>query len=81
MACHLKFTRTLFINRLERGDMKNTNEKDDTILVLQMVFAATENQKGFSFITDYMDVFVLLCFIVVFRNLDNLLYIDNIYFA
>ena len=28
--------------------MKNTNEKADNILVLQMVFAATENQKGFS---------------------------------
>ena len=37
--------------------MKNTNEKSDNILVLQMVFAATENQKGFSFITDYTDVF------------------------
>ena len=37
--------------------MKNTNEKADNILVLQMVFAATENQKRFSFITDYTDVF------------------------
>ena len=42
---------------IERRDMKNTNEKADNILVLQMVFAATENQKGFSFIADYMDVF------------------------
>ena len=37
--------------------MKNTNEKADNILVLQMVFAATENQKEFSFITDCTDVF------------------------
>ena len=42
---------------IERGDMKNTNEKADNILVLQMMFEATENQKGFSFITDYTDVF------------------------
>ena len=42
---------------IERGDMKNTNEKADNILVLQMVFAATENQKGVSFITDYTDLF------------------------
>ena len=34
---------------IERGDMKNTNEKADNILVLQMVFAATENQQGFCF--------------------------------
>ena len=50
--------------------MKNTNEKADNILV---PFAATENQKGFSVITLYIDVFVLLCFIIWLRNLDNLL--------
>ena len=27
--------------------MKNTNEKADNIIVLQMVFAATANQNGF----------------------------------
>ena len=37
--------------------MKNTNDKADNNLVLQMVFAATENQKGFSCISDYTDVF------------------------
>ena len=58
--------------------MKNTNAKADTILV---PFAATENQKGFSVITPYTDVFVLLCFIIWLRNLDNFLNIDNIYFA
>ena len=36
--------------------MKNTNEKADNIIVLQMVFAATENQRGVSVIADYMDV-------------------------
>ena len=40
--------------------MKNTYEKADTILVLQMMLAATENQNGFSVIADYTDVFVLL---------------------
>ena len=39
--------------------MKNTNEKADNIIVLQMVFAATANQKGVSVIADYTDV--LLC--------------------
>ena len=48
------------------GDIKYSNEKADNILVLQMVFAATENQKGFSVIADYTDVFVLLCFIIWF---------------
>ena len=48
--------------------MKNTNEKADNILV---PFAATENQKGFSDITHYTDVFVLLCFIIWLRNLDH----------
>ena len=57
--------------------MKNTNGKADNILV---PFAATENQKGFSVITHYTDVFVLLCFIIWLRNLVNLLKID-IYFA
>ena len=58
--------------------MKNTNEKADTILVL---FAATENQKGVSVITHYTDVFVLLCFIIRLRHLDNFFNIDKIYFA
>ena len=46
--------------------MKNTNEKADNILVQ---FAATENQKGFSVITHYTDVFVLLCFIILAKKL------------
>ena len=58
--------------------MKNTNEKADNIIMLQMVF---ENQSGGSVIADYMDVFVLLCFIIWLRNLDNLLNINNIYFS
>ena len=36
--------------------MKNTNEKADNIIVLQMVFAATANQRGVSVIADYTDV-------------------------
>ena len=36
--------------------MKNTNEKADNTIVLQMVFAATEKQKGVSVIADFMDV-------------------------
>ena len=47
---------------IERGDMKTTHEEADNILLLQMVFAATENQKGISVIADDTDVFVLLYF-------------------
>ena len=36
--------------------MKNTNEKADNIIVLQMVFAATANQREVSVIADYTDV-------------------------
>ena len=36
--------------------MKNTNKKADYIILLQMVFAATENQKGVSVIAEYTDV-------------------------
>ena len=49
--------------------MKNTNEKANNIIVLQMVFAATENQTRVSVIADYTDV--LFCCAVV----------NNIYFA
>ena len=47
---------------IESSDMKNTHEKADNILVQRMVFAKTENQKGFLVIADDMAVFVLLCF-------------------
>ena len=53
------------------GDMKN--EKAYSILVQQMVCAGTEKQKEFSVIADYTDVFVLLCFIIFLRQLDNFL--------
>ena len=61
--------------------MKNTNEKGDNIIVLQMVFAATANQRGVSVIADYTDV--LFCCATLFgsENLDNLLNINNIFFA
>ena len=60
--------------------MKNTNKKADNIIVLQMVFTATENQKGVSVIVDYTDV--LLCCASLFGSeTDNLLNINNIYFA
>ena len=68
MTYHLKFTRSLL---LKMGDMKN--KKAYNILVQQMVCAGTEKQKGFSVIADYTDVFVLLCFIICLRHLDNLL--------
>ena len=42
--------------------MKNTNEKADNFLVVQMVFAATENQKEVSVIADYTDV--LFCYML-----------------
>ena len=51
--------------------MKNTNEKADNIIVLQMVFTATANREGFQ----------SLLFTRMLRNLDNLLNINNIYFA
>ena len=40
--------------------MKNTNEKADNIIVLQMVFAATENQKGGSLLITRMCCSVVL---------------------
>ena len=58
------------------------NEKADRILEQQMVCAGTEKQKGFLVISDYTDVFVLLCFIIFLRHLDNflnLLCIDGSY--
>ena len=57
------------------------NEKADNILMLHMVFAETEKQKGVSVIADYTIVFVLLYFIIWLRNLDNLLKINDIFFA
>ena len=42
--------------------MKTTREEADNIFLQQMVFAATEKQKGISVIADDTDVFVLLCF-------------------
>ena len=60
--------------------MKNTTEKADNIIVLQMVFAATENQKGVSVIADYTDM-LLFCASLFGSETDNLFNINNNYFA
>ena len=64
---------------IERRDMKTPMKKLTTFLCCKWCLKQRNIRK--QVIAVYTDVFVLLCFIIWPRNLDNLLNINYIYFA